>query len=101
MSAGFGGVARSVERPSYVAAVSEEWNWLRLALQYLEPDDRRLLIASEVEGMSWASISEELALPSPDAARVRALRLKPRLANYVAKLKAGRTPEGESAGSGS
>jgi RNA polymerase sigma factor (sigma-70 family) len=86
-------IAPSVESPSRVASFGEEWNWLRLALQFLEPDDRRLLIASEVEGASWAAIAEELALPSADAARVRALRLKPRLANYVAKLKAGRTPE--------
>jgi len=99
MSGGLGGVVRSAERPSYAAAVSEEWNWLRLALQYLEPDDRRLLIASEVEGLSWAAIAEELALPSADAARVRGLRLEPRLANWIAKLKAGRTPEGEGASS--
>lgn len=97
MSSGLGGVARSAERPSQVAAVSEEWNWLRLALQYLESDDRYLLLASEVEGLSWAEIAHELGLSSADAARVRADRLKPRLANLILKLRAGRTPGDEEA----
>lgn len=92
---GFGGVVPTVERPSHVAAASEEWNWLRLALQYLEADERRLLIASEVESLPWADIAQELGLASADAARVKAARLKPRLANFVRKLQAGIAPDGE------
>jgi RNA polymerase sigma factor (sigma-70 family) len=95
---GFEGVVPTVERPSHLAAAGEEWNWLRLALQYLEADDRRLLIASEVDGLSWGDIADELGLASADAARVKAARLKPRLANLIRKLKAGRTPEGDLAG---
>ena len=44
---------------------------MRLALQFLEPEDRYLLLASEVEGLDWATIAAELGLASPDAARVR------------------------------
>lgn len=85
--------ARSSERPSRVATASEEWNWLRLALQFVEPEDRHLLVAREVDGVSWESIAKEFGLPSPEAARVRVARLKPRLANIVKKLRAGRIPD--------
>lgn len=92
------GIARSEERPSRAAAVGEEWNWLRLALQYLEPEDRHLLLASEVDGESWEAIAESLGLASPDSARMRAARLKPRLASLVRRLRSGRLPEEPSAG---
>ena len=92
-SPGMGGVVRTAERPSYLAQVGEEWNWLRLAMQFLEPDERRLLLASEVEGLGWGQIAEELGLASPDAARVKAARLKPRLASLARKLQAGRVPD--------
>ena len=99
-SRGFGGVARSAERPSRIAAVGEDWNWLRLALQYLEADDRELLVASEVDGESWDAIAQRLELPSPDAARVRAARLKPRLASLLRRLRAGRVPDDDPRSSG-
>lgn len=85
-------VVPTSDRPSHIANVGQEWNWLRLALQYVTAEERRLLVASEVEELGWAEIAAELSLPSASAARIRAARLKPRLANLVAKLKAGVLP---------
>lgn len=90
---GFGPEARSELRPSRAAEREEESSWVRLALQFLEPEERLLLLASEVEGRDWAAIAGELGLPNADAARMRAARLKPRLANTIRKLRSGAVPQ--------
>lgn len=83
----------SSAQPERAAAQAEEAEWVRLALQFLAEEDRWLLLASEVEGLDWTSIAAELQLATPDAARMRAARLKPRVANLLRQLKAGRMPE--------
>lgn len=88
----FGPSAPSLDRPSVAAERAEEANWLRLALQFLDSDERYLLLASEVSQLDWKSIADELGMASPDAARVRAARLKPRVANLIRKLREGRYP---------
>jgi RNA polymerase sigma factor (sigma-70 family) len=90
--AGFGPAARSSESPSAEAGRNEDGEWMRLALQFLDPDDRHLLWSSEVENRPWAEIAEEVGLDSPDAARVRCARLKPKVARLLLQLRAGRTP---------
>lgn len=89
---GFGVGQGSSERPSRAAERSEETEWVRLALQFLEPEDRYLLLASEVEGLDWATIAAELGLASPDAARVRCARLKPRVGVLLLQLRRGKLP---------
>jgi RNA polymerase sigma factor (sigma-70 family) len=89
----FGPAGDSSAGPSSVAERNEEQAWIALALQFLSPDDRFLLLASEVDGMAWSKIASELDLSSADAARVRAARLKPRIANILRQLRMGRTPE--------
>lgn len=79
-------------RPERHAVRNEEREWLRLGLQFLDEDERYLLIASEVDGLPWKDIAAQLRMDSPDAARVRAGRLKIRLANILRQLKGGRTP---------
>jgi len=91
---GFGAAQGSTERPSRAAERSEETEWVRLALQFLEPEDRYLLLASEVEGLDWATIATELGLASPDAARVRCARLKPRVGVLLLQLRRGKLPAG-------
>lgn len=79
-------------RPERSAARNEEREWLRLGLQFLSEEERYLLVASEVDGLPWKDIAAQLGLDSPDAARVRAGRLKIRLANILRQLQGGRTP---------
>jgi RNA polymerase sigma factor (sigma-70 family) len=92
----FGPAGDSGASPSSVAERNEDQAWIALALQFLPPEDRFLLLASEVDGMAWTKIASELDLPSADAARVRAARLKPRIANILRQLLIGRTPETDS-----
>ncbi len=89
---GFGAAAASSLRPSRGAEREEEIEWVRLALQFLEPDDRYALLASEVEGLDWTTIAVELGLESPDSARMRCVRLKPRVARLLLDLRKGRVP---------
>jgi len=90
---GFGPADRSVDRPNAVAERESEAEWVRLALQFLAPDERHLLIASEVEGQDWATIAKDLGLATPDAARVRCARLKPKVARLLLQLRRGRMPD--------
>ncbi len=92
---GFGHAQTTGDRPSRAAERSEETEWVRLALQFLEPEDRYLLLASEVEGLDWATIAAELGLSSPDAARVRCARLKPRVGVLLLQLRRGKLPATE------
>jgi len=90
---GFAGPSPSAMRPSGALEKREEEDWVRLALQFLPEEDRYLLLASEVENLDWAAIAGELQLASADAARVRGMRLKPKLANILRQLKSGRLPD--------
>jgi RNA polymerase sigma factor (sigma-70 family) len=90
---GFAVAAPSADGPSREAQRGEDTGWVRLALQFLEPDERYLLIASEVEGFDWAMIAEELELESADAARMRCARLKPHVGWLLVQLRKGRLPE--------
>lgn len=89
---GFGPRVPSEQHATHAAMQDEESNWVRLALQFLDADDRFLLLASEVENRDWASIAKELDLNSADAARVRAARLKPKVANLLRRLRTGALP---------
>ena len=86
------GFAASTARPSGAAEQGEEIQWVQLAMQFLDEDDRFLLLAS-VSGADWATIARELELGSADAARVRCARLKPKVANVMRRLRAGWIPE--------
>jgi RNA polymerase sigma factor (sigma-70 family) len=90
---GFGPAVASAAQPSRVAERNEDSNWVRLALQFLDEEERQLLLASEVERQDWATIARELGLANADAARMRCARLKPRLANLVRRLRNGEVPQ--------
>jgi RNA polymerase sigma factor (sigma-70 family) len=84
--------ARTSLDPERAAARNEERDWVRLGLQFLEEDERYLLVASEVEGLPWKDIATKLGMERAESARMRAARLKPRLANILRQLHRGRTP---------
>jgi RNA polymerase sigma factor (sigma-70 family) len=84
---------RSSLGPARVAQREEGAAWMRLALEFMEPEERELLLAREVDGTSWGEIAELLGFASPDAARVRCMRLKAHLARVMLELRAGRLPQ--------
>jgi RNA polymerase sigma factor (sigma-70 family) len=94
----FSVAAPSSARPDRQAEQSSDRDWVRLALQFLTADERRLLIAREVEGTDWATIARDFGAPEDDpvsanTVRMRCERLKPRVANIIRKLRAGSLPE--------
>jgi RNA polymerase sigma-70 factor (ECF subfamily) len=84
--------AASPTRPSVAAGEREERAWIPLALQLLEPDERRVLVEREWDGRSFAELGSALGV-SEDAARMRYGRALSRLARAVAALRAGRLDE--------
>ena len=94
----YGSDHRNVARPERSAQRNEEREWVRLGLQFLDSEERFLIVASEVDGLPWKDIAATLNMESPDAARMRATRLKLRLANILRQLKHGRTPTGPESG---
>jgi RNA polymerase sigma-70 factor (ECF subfamily) len=76
----------SVTRPSEHAQRAEEQAWVRLALELLEAEDRKVLLLREWDGLSFADIGRQLGL-SEDAARMRFNRALPRLAQQVESLR--------------
>ena len=79
---------RSVTRPDVAAEQNELKAWMRLALELLEPDDRRVILLREFEGLGFAEIGERLGI-GETGARMRFTRAIPRLADKVKQLQAG------------
>jgi RNA polymerase sigma factor (sigma-70 family) len=72
--------------PSRAAVQSESQRWLRLALHFLDPDDRRTIMLREWEGCSFEEIGRRLGTTA-EAARKRFTRALPRLLAELARLK--------------
>lgn len=66
---------------------------VRLAMLFLDPDDRELLIASEIAGLDWAAVAREQGYPSADAARMQGKRAKVRLAVLFGQVQRGELPD--------
>jgi len=77
-----------VTRPSQAAVRSEESQWIRLAVELLDPEERMLMIWREWEGLSFAEIAEQFGIRE-DAARMRFTRALPKLARLVQQLQRG------------
>lgn len=80
---------RSVTSPSQHAQRAENEEWVRLALELLQPADRDVLWLREWEGQTFDEIGGRLGIAA-DAARMRFKRALPRLADKVVQLKDGR-----------
>lgn len=75
--------------PSQAAADKEMSDWVRLALELLEPDDRAVVTWREFQGLSFAEIAERLAI-NEDSARMRFNRALPKLARKLEALRQGK-----------
>jgi RNA polymerase sigma factor (sigma-70 family) len=76
--------------PSRNAARSEVRDWVRLGIELLEPEDRKILLAREYEDRSFVEIGAELGM-TPNSVRMRWVRAVGRLAELLQDLRAGRT----------
>lgn len=77
--------ARAITRPSEHAVRNEQRAWLQLAIELLEPDDRRILLLRQWQELEFAAIAAQLAI-TEDAARMRFQRALPRLARKLEEL---------------
>lgn len=79
----------SAERPSRVCEQREREQWIRLALELIDPDERQVILLREWEQLSFEEIGAKLSC-SEEAARKRFTRALPRLVERVRDLQAGR-----------
>ncbi|MBK8099521.1 MAG: sigma-70 family RNA polymerase sigma factor [Planctomycetes bacterium] len=77
--------------PSRAAARTEARDWVRLGLELLEVEDRRILVAREYDDRSFVEIGEELGM-SANSVRMRWTRAVARLADVLRELRAGQLP---------
>lgn len=77
--------------PSRDAVRAEVRDWVRLGLELLDADDRKILLAREYEDRSFVDIGTELGM-TPNAVRMRWVRAVARLAELMQELQAGRIP---------
>ncbi len=80
--------AASVTDPGAAASRAETRDWLRLALELLEPDDRNVVLWREYEELPFAEVAARLGM-TEDAARMRFARALPKLAKKLQALRAG------------
>lgn len=78
--------------PATAAASNDTRDWVRLALELLEPEDRNVIQWREYDGLPFAAIAERLAITEAHA-RVRFQRALPKLGKLLAKLRNGRLAE--------
>lgn len=79
--------------PSRGVAREESRAWVRLALELLDPEDRKVILGRDYEQRAFEDIGRELGL-SPDAARMRWNRAVARLAQTMHKLRQGQVDDG-------
>jgi RNA polymerase sigma-70 factor (ECF subfamily) len=77
------------ERPAGAASRDEQQGWIRIALEFLEPEDRRVILLRDWEELQFEEIGERMGLAA-NAARMRYNRALPRLAERVLDLQRGR-----------
>lgn len=82
----------ALTRPDRAAEKGEHRAEVRLAMELLDPDERRVVLLRQWEGLEFAEVGERLGLTA-DAARMRFQRALPRLAAKVGEIRAGRLRE--------
>lgn len=83
-------LARSTT-PSRAADRSETRDWVRLGLELLDAEDRKIILEREYEDRSFVDIGQDIGL-SANAVRMRWVRAVARLAEVLRELRAGRIP---------
>lgn len=76
----------AVLRPSQHASADEEQQWVRLALEFLSPEDREVIWLREWDGLSFPEVGAHIGV-AEEAARKRFERALPKLALRVAELR--------------
>lgn len=79
---------REVTRPDVQAARDDLREWMRLALEFLDESDRRLVRLREFEGQSFQAIGAQLDV-EPNTVRMRFRRALAKLAQHVEALRGG------------
>lgn len=75
--------------PSRDATRNEVRDWVRLALELLEAEDRKILLEREYEDRSFVDIGQDLGMTA-NAVRMRWVRAVARLAEVMRELQQGR-----------
>ena len=78
--------------PSRDATRNEIRDWVRLGLELLEAEERKVILAREYEDRSFVEIGAELGMTA-NAARMRWVRAVARLAEVMQQLKSGALPD--------
>lgn len=78
--------------PSRDATRNEIRDWVRLGLELLEAEDRKVILAREYEDRSFVEIGAELGMTA-NAVRMRWVRAVARLAEVMQQLKNGTLPD--------
>jgi RNA polymerase sigma-70 factor (ECF subfamily) len=78
--------------PSMKASRRENEEWMRLAVELMDPDERDVVVMRQSDGMQWEEIGDALGI-GKSAARMRFERALPKLALTILKLKNGRIGE--------
>lgn len=81
----------AVETPSRCADRNEQEAWIRFGMEFLDSEDRRVLVLRQWDERTFDEIGQELKV-SPDAARMRHNRAMRRLADLIGRLRRGRQP---------
>jgi len=74
------------EQPDVAVGRLEFTAMLRLAMECLRPDDRKLLIQRRWDGLSWEAIGQGLSI-SPKAAQMRHVRILRELTSIMSHLR--------------
>jgi RNA polymerase sigma-70 factor, ECF subfamily len=82
---------KAITRPSEHAASNEQRAWLHLAMELLDPDDRRIILLRQWQELEFGEIAEMLGI-AEDAARMRFRRALPRLGSKMEQLVGGGLP---------
>lgn len=82
------GGGKAVTQPGSAVARNEQDAWVRLALELLEPEDRKILMLRQWHELDFAEIGRRMGL-SQDAARMRFQRALPKLALQLKALRSG------------
>lgn len=78
----------SATDPALRAERSEDLEFMRLALEVMQPLDRDVVVRHQLDGQTFEAIAVDLGL-QPDAVRKRFHRALPRLSETVRRLRAG------------
>lgn len=81
--------AAPATNPGAAAERNETRDWVRLALELLDPADREVIVLRDYEGLSFVAIAERLG-EAEDTVRMRHRRAMPKLARTLSGLRQGR-----------